>query len=371
MIRIENFGKKDYSDIFQLALDKGGDIEIDSGVYIISKTLKIGSDTSIVAQKDTIIYTANNSKHSREDFLLTNKDYKNGNTNISIKGGIWEGNCLNNPRGGLFGGGYTGSMLNFFNVTNLTLRDMELKNPECYYVRMSKVSDFVVDNIYFNTEHIRPNQDGIHLGGECKNGIITNLKGSYGSPNDDFIAMNADDCLTRLQNLDILCGDIQNITIANLQSEYCHSFIRLLSVNSTISDIKASNMRGGCKAFAVNMDGARYCKPGTRLVSIFDKRYLRGCGNIRNVLIENVEVYSKKKQKALILAESNVDNMVIKDIVTSPKHTRTPLLSLGYNQPTKAVIVDKDGRQTTYHKGYYGRLKLKRDAYKSITLTKA
>lgn len=299
---------------------------------------------------------------------MTNSDWENGNKNISIIGGIWEGNCLNNPRGTLFGGGYTGSMLNFFNVSNLVLHDMQMKNPECYYVRMSRVSDFDIQNIFFNTEHIRPNQDGIHLAGYCKNGFISDLKGSYGSPNDDFVAMNADDCLTRLQNLDVLCGDIENITIKNLHSDLCHSFIRMLSVNSKINNIKISNMKGCCKAFAINMDGARYCKPGTRLVSFFDKRYFKGCGNISNVFVENAQIYSKKRQKALILAESNIDNMTIINFKSESLYNDTPVFSMGYNQPTEVSVINNKGEEKTYCKKYYRRLKLACDEYKNITI---
>lgn len=370
MIKIEYKGNIDYYDIFVEALASGGTIEIGSGKFVVSGTLKVRSDTTIIAHPDTVIYTADNSKRTRYDFLLTNEDWENGNENIVISGGIWEGNCLNNRRGKLFGGGYTGSMLNFFNVTNLRLENMEMRNPECYYVRISRCREINIKNIFFNSDVIRPNQDGIHLAGDCENVCILNLRGSYGSPNDDFVALNADDCLTRLQNLDVVCGAIRNVVIENLHSEYCHSFVRMLSVNSPIENVMIRSLKGKCKAFAVNMDGARYCKPGTRLLKRTDKRYFRGCGDIRNVRVHGLYIFSAKRQKALILAESNIDDMEITDFSTGPKFCNTPALSTGYNHPLRITVTDKSGTGSIYDKPYYRRVKLKAEEYARIKIDK-
>lgn len=225
-------------------------------------------------------------------------------------------------------------------------------------------------DIFFDTEYILPNQDGIHLGGFCKNGTIQNLSATKGSPNDDFVALNADDCLSRLQNLDILSGPIENIKIQNLYSPLCHSFIRMLSVDSTISDIYAQNFKGLCKAFAVNMDGARYCKKGTKLLKRLDKRYYLGCGDIKNVLIENIEVYSRKRQKALILAESNVDNFCVRHFRTSKKYSGTKALNVGYSQREKVIVKYPDGIIKEYTKPLLKRCRLKADLYEEIFIKK-
>lgn len=60
--KIEYSGQKDYYEILQDALDKGGRIEVGSGKFTVSRTLKIHSDTTLVARADTIFYTADNSK---------------------------------------------------------------------------------------------------------------------------------------------------------------------------------------------------------------------------------------------------------------------------------------------------------------------
>lgn len=361
-------GKKDYTSIFQSALDNGGQICIGSGFYTVCGTLRIHSDTHIIAQEDTVIFTADNSKSQRGDFLFCNADPEKGNCNITVEGGTYDGNCRANARGKLFGGGYTGTMFNFFNVRGLTIKNVELRNPECYYVRLCRVSDFQINHVFFNSDCIRPNQDGIHLAGFCSNGKISDLKGSYGSPNDDFVALNADDCLTRLQNLDVLCGEICNIEISNLYSPLCHSFVRILSVNSKVSNIRIKGLKGSCKAFALNMDAGRYCKPGTRTVSPFQKAYYTGVGDIRDVQISDVDVCSVKKQKALILAESNVDNLSITNFTARNDKTKTKALSAGYIVPT--VVQYDDGKTHIVKKPLFGRVKLSSGKYNRIVLRK-
>ncbi|HML47803.1 MAG TPA: hypothetical protein PKE04_13750, partial [Clostridia bacterium] len=232
--------------------------------------------------------------------------------NIALRGGIWDGNNAGNPRGELFDSqSPTGTMLNFRNVKGLTLQDMALRDAECYYIRLCEVDGFQVERLAFESVNIRPNQDGVHLAGFCRNGVIRHLTGTPGSPNDDFVALNADDCLTRLQNLDVVCGPIENIVIHDLYSKECHSFVRLLSVDSMIANIHISKLRGGCKAFAVNMDAARYCR--TPLVDPDSPRYSQGVGDVRNVTVEDAFVYPTHSNKSLICLESNMENFVVRN----------------------------------------------------------
>lgn len=195
-------------------------VTIPFGNYLIGHPLKVGTDTTIEAHPSAIIRLGDHVCTKRGQYLLSNRNGKEGDHNITLRGGIWDGNNLNNPRGELFDSeSPTGTMLNFRNVKGLTLQNMVLRNPECYYIRMCEVDGFLVEHLSFETVNIRPNQDGVHLAGFCKNGIIRHLSGTPGSPNDDFVALNADDSLVRLQNLDVLCGPIENIVIEDLVLE--------------------------------------------------------------------------------------------------------------------------------------------------------
>ena len=117
-----------------------------------------------------------------------------------------------------------------------------------------------IENIIFESEDLHINQDGVHLAGFCRRFTIRNLRGKGGSPGDDFIALNADDCLTRQESFDMVNGPQSDILIENISADECHCFLRILSVESTVENVTVRNVSGFCRGTAVNMDAARYCR---------------------------------------------------------------------------------------------------------------
>jgi hypothetical protein len=271
----------------------------------------MGSNTRINAHRLAHIRLADGACKGPFDFLLTNKNHDTGNSNIIIEGGIWDYNCSGNPRKpDLFDlSGPSGTMLEFRKVNNLILSGLTLRDPECYYTRFCEVEDFIVEDIDFVSRNIRPNQDGVHLCGFCKNGIVRNLRASPDSPNDDFVAINADDCMTRLQNQNTLCGPIENIAVYNVCASNCLTFIRMASLVSPIRNIDISGIKGGCRTFVVNMDALRYCR--TPLFRNEDRP--EGVGNVENVRISDVYTYSTRPGKGLFCLETNVRNFHIRN----------------------------------------------------------
>ena len=322
MISVKDFkaagnGINDDSDALQKALDMGGEIYIPEGEYKVTKTLKVKSGTKITADsKARIVHSAELPKH-RGDFLITNSDFENGNENISIVGGIWDGDYdgANNdkPKNLFDEDGWSGTVINFYNVKNLSLSDMEIANSVVYHTRFCRIDGFDIRNIRFSAKRLAYNQDGLHFGGECRNGYVENIRAvTDGETNDDLIALNADDSTVRIENLDLICGDIENITFKNIYAKDCHTAIRFLSVNSSIRNIKFENVFAGCREFAINMDGARYC--ATPLFR--EEEFPQGCGNIENIEIDGFEFYSTddKRQKPLIGCESRIKNFVIRNM---------------------------------------------------------
>ena len=316
-VNVMDFGAKgdgiaDDGPSFQAALDSGEEyIVVPSGIFSIGQTLYINSNTRINAHNQAHIRLASGVCKDPHHFLLTNKHHDTGDCNIIIKGGIWDYNCPGNPRKpDLFDlSGPSGTMLEFRKVKNLILSGMTLSDPECYYTRFCEVEDFLVEDIVFNSRNIRPNQDGVHFCGYCKNGIIRNLNASPESPNDDFIAMNADDCLTRLQNVNTICGPIENIVVENIYAQNCHCFVRMASFVSPIRNIDISNIRGGCKGFVLNMDAARYCR--TPLFK--NDEYPEGVGAVENVCISNVSAFLTRPGTRFFCLETNVRNFRIRN----------------------------------------------------------
>lgn len=372
-INIKQFGAagnglQDDSVAFQQALDSGSPVVIvPPGSYKISETLKIGSNTKIIASKDAVIFLADDACTTVNDFLLTNKDTKNGNVNIAIEGGVWNGNNKGNPRNpDIFDHeGSTGVMFNFVNIKGLTLTGMKLCDPESYFVRIGEVDDFTIKGIEFEAVHLRPNQDGIHLGGYCSNGTIEDLTSSmYGSTNDDMIALNADDEVNRLVNLGMKRGPITNINVRNIHADDCHTFVRLLSVYSKIADVLIENVSGGCRVSGLNMDAARYCR--TPLFKEEDEPM--GVGDVENVTIRNMRVYKSIDSKSpLILIETNLNNFKIENFVREREKEPTntiPTVSAGKMKPV-CLTVNGETRTTAHNE----KIADDRDRYSELLFT--
>ena len=116
----------------QSALDSGAEeVIIPQGIYCISDTLKVHSNTRILADRTAKLVMKSNKRKKRGDFLLSNADVENGNSNIEIIGGIWDGNntAEQNRKPDLFDeNGYSGAILNIVNVDGFTLRDAVIAN---------------------------------------------------------------------------------------------------------------------------------------------------------------------------------------------------------------------------------------------------
>lgn len=307
-------GLTDDSPFIQQALDaaagNGVTVYIPAGTYRIGKTLYVGNDTTIRCDSGARLFVCEKQPKKRGDFLLSNRDPVNGNRNIAVYGGTWDGNFdgkNNNKPADLFDpDAWSGSTLNFVNVKHLTLSGLAMRNSVVYYIRMAKLDGFVIRDISFASEHPAFNQDGLHFGGEVRHGLIEHITAEPGQTNDDMIAFNADDSMVRLENHDLCCGAIEDITVRGVYAENCYTGFRMLSVNSPIRDIHMEDIYLGCRHFAVNMDGARHCR--TPLIREGEKR--NGSGHIENITIDNMTVRTTEKngERALILSETELKN---------------------------------------------------------------
>lgn len=169
--------------------------------------------------------------------------------NIEVLGGIW--NFNNREQGpspiltGVFEpAGYSGFGFLFYNVKNLKLSGLTLKDPVTFSVTLDTVSYFTVSDITFDFNYGNPLaacMDGIHLAGNCHYGEITNLKGAC---YDDLVALNADEGSV---------GPITNIRVSGIFAEDCHSAVRLLSCKSPIENIHISDIYGTYYQYCVGI----------------------------------------------------------------------------------------------------------------------
>ena len=263
-------GATDDAAALQRALNDARRVWVPAGVYRIGETLRIHSGTRLELAPAAVVVLADGFGRDASCFALTNAEPSSADAEIEIRGGTWDGNNRGNRRRSdspIEPGAYTGVLLHFDCVSDLTFGDATLRDAESYHLRLGRTRRFLVENLRFTSTNPRPNNDGVHLGGGCEDGVVRRLTGvGDHAPSDDLLAINADDAIERVECQGMIRGPIRRITAYDLAAERCHSFLRLLSTGQPIEDVRVERVRGGCTAAAVNMDGARGCR-----VPVFDE----------------------------------------------------------------------------------------------------
>lgn len=234
--------------------------------YCISKTLKIHSNQTLRLGETTLIKLLPFSSCR----MITNAEKEAHD--ISIIGGIWdydnvnqEGNpirlktewfhslthCNGDPNHVVTHEllGEMGVAISFAHVTRFRAMNLTIKNPTTFSFQLAYVTHFTVENIYFDQNFGNPtaeNMDGIHIDGGCRFGSIRNVQGTC---YDDIVALNADDCYD---------GPISDIEIDGVYGANSLRGVRLLSINSLVSNISISNVFG---TFYQNCVGLTYFYP--------------------------------------------------------------------------------------------------------------
>lgn len=218
--------------------------------------------------------------------------------NIEVVGGIWNCNNLeqrSNPIISRETTGYGGLGMVFYNVTNLRISSLTMKDPVTFAITLDTVSYFTVDNLTFDFNHGNPlptNMDGVHLNGNCHYGKITNLKGAC---YDDLIALNAEEGTN---------GPITNIDIDGLYAEDCHSAVRLLTVTQPVEYINIRNVYGTYYQYCIGIT-KHYVGPlkgyydGISLENIYASKaeryeiYNKGTSRVFQIIFIERELYVK------------------------------------------------------------------------------
>ena len=321
-------GQSDDARAIQRALDEGGLVTIPFGIFRIGRPLRLKSGARLRVHPRAHLIFADGAGTDSEAFLVTNADKKRGNADIRIEGGIWDGNNPGNPRGPDSPGSYTGVLIDFTNVEGLDLSGMVLRNAESYNLRLCAVRRFRVEDIRFEATHIRPNQDGVHLGGHCEDGLIRGIRANgLATPNDDMVAINADDAPERAQNLGKPCGPIRRLRVEDIEAADCHSFVRMASVWSAIEDVAVDGVRGGCRVCALNADATRECR--VPLVGPRDADTPDGVGMLRRVVLRSLDVHRSwaGSHKPLIDIQNRMEDFRIERLRRAYDRDADPLKS--------------------------------------------
>lgn len=339
-------GTSDDGPAIQRALSAGEPLVfVPPGVYRVGRTLRVPSGRRIAAHAHAHFRFADGAGTDRSCHLIANANPVGGNAAIQIEGGIWDGNNAANPRGPDAPESFTGVMICFTNVDGLALRDVTLIDPESYYCRIDRVTDFWIEDVRLRATRLRPNQDGIHLGGGCEDGLIRRISGTgVGVPSDDLVAINPNDANHRAQNLGKSWAPVRRVHIDQLAAEDCHSFVRLLSVDDVIEDITVSNLRGGCRVCLLNADACRFCA-----VPVFDEqdpKYADGVGLLRNIRLWNADVHKSScghQAKPLVHLMTNMENVAIERLHRDPGRDVDPSAPTVEVSKVRATRIDLEG----------------------------
>ena len=246
-------GVHDDTEGLQTALDSGAAtvyLPRPSRAYLISRTLVIHSGQTLQADRAAVIRLADGA-HAH---MLTNADHDAGDENITILGGIWDGNNAHQTcdyHEGVSGqtpwnpARYLGVLFQLNHVTDLRIAHLTLKDPETYGLQIGNVRRFTVEDITFDYNLLKLNMDGVHVHGPAREGRIVNVKGAT---NDDAVALNADDA-----PIGEMCrGPISDIQVDGIWGENSYTAVRLLSAGSPVSRVRLSNIYGTYRYYAVS-----------------------------------------------------------------------------------------------------------------------
>ena len=256
-------GIHDDTATIQAMLDKCGTVRIPDGRYLITKPLIIHSNTHLILSSLATLRLADRANCSilDNDGLYSDET----NVNITIEGGIWDGNHMMQERQKIPNEGRPGDenedkicdkqtyisniyvvfMVRLVHTQHLQVKNLTFKDPTSYAIHIADSRYFNVENITLDYDLLKPNMDGVHIQGPARFGKIRNI---FGNANDDHVAL----CANGTIRSEITRGDIEDVDIDGVYCDNGYTGVRLLSRGDAIRNIHISNIHGEFRFYAVS-----------------------------------------------------------------------------------------------------------------------
>lgn len=315
----------------QELLDSGSplvELPVPEKEYLIDKPLRIHSNQELKLPRYCRIKLAANSNCH----MVVNDDFENGNNNITLSGGIWDYNNLEQDKNPQYvkiiektvppRKGTDVTVMLFRNVKDIHISNLTVKDPVTYAIWLDMLSYFTVENIVFdfNLGNPRPaNMDGVHVDGNSSYGTIRNIKGKC---YDDLVALNADEGSD---------GPISHIDIDGLYAEDCHSAVRLLNRKHKVTNIHIRNVFGSYYQYVIGI--TKYCNYAVD--GYFDAIVLDNL-HVRKAIRYKYLSYSEKcatdyKVLPVVYLEElvNVKSLSISELYRVEENISIPTISVG------------------------------------------
>ncbi len=308
-------------------------------VKISTTGLKVKSNTSIIASTGCGAILRDNS----DNFLLSNYNWAPFNndildSNITIQGGIWNGNGW---RGGVAKQEHSNSTLgmitglSMFGVKNFIFRDAEIRNTRTFAIFVLTWQNVVFDNFIIDQgENPNINQDGMDVCGGGKNLSITNGKIRCG---DDRISITANvpggfAYGEHHEPYSGVNGNIIGVYINNIEGWGEGKFVRFCTSANYMENVYVGNLRGTARTWVVVQESENN-------FADYDQPY--GKGDFRNMTYENINVEITEPYdydympdvKGLFQIGGNSKNIVIRNLTRN---------NLAWNQPSIVVHANHD-----------------------------
>jgi hypothetical protein len=217
---------------------------------LIGKPLMIHSGQTLIAVSNTVIRL----KPRSDCLMITNDDHEKGNENITLSGGVWDMNNLNQSlpdylktapakRRDLLRSRpyspttYDGILLRFNHVKNLTIRDLTMKDPVMWGMQLGRLEHYTIENITLDYNLKTLNEDGIDIQGPARQGRISNIRGT---PNDDMVCIAADN----LGYYEMSRGPVEDLVIDGLHAANCWNAVRLNAQGNPMRRVHIKNITG-------------------------------------------------------------------------------------------------------------------------------
>lgn len=286
-------GKTDDIRAIQAAIDKAkkqGSREtfIPAGHYLISRAICLPSDFTLTASAGAYI----DLKKGSNEYLLRNEDLVNGNRNITVTGGKWNGNGYTQKRtlaatveDSRFCFGFF-----FYKVNRLKVAALQIDSTRSWGIAYMECDTVHIHDIHFQqnpfrdtkgTSALMNNGDGVTGGGNHV--LIENISGFT---NDDLVAFAAGGACFQGKMAPFPAYDYHDITVRNIFPQMAYDSVPTLKAvafytfeGRTVSDITIDQVQGNTAVASV------------LFYSLFDK-----VGYFNNVTVRNVSganVYSR------------------------------------------------------------------------------
>ena len=334
-------GVHDDTAVIQSMLDKCGTVEIPDGRYLITKPLIIHSNTHLILSSQATLRLGDGANCS----LLDNDGLYSDetNVNITIEGGIWDGNHMAQERQNIpnecrpgdenedqhcdkqiyISNIYVVFMVRLVHTQHLQVKNLTFKDPTSYAIHIADSRYFNVENITLDYDLLKPNMDGIHIQGPARFGNIRNI---FGNANDDHVAL----CANGTIRSEITHGDIEDVDIDGIYCDNGYTGVRLLSRGDAIRNIHVSNIHGEFRFYAVSLthhyplrDDKPILLENIHISDIYASKSRAECAENHRAAVEN---------GALIWFEKGIvcKNVTVENVFRNERnlHTKAPTVRI-------------------------------------------